>query len=462
MQRRSVIHDSVSVDVGGAASMSTTNERSARQRRLLKRRKKVAFRSHYGTEIGTFLFLALACFVLLGCFILVGFKIYDALTGTTHTSHRHRWEADDYTDELPFNPIYQVKEAIESVGDRTDRYAKLRMQIDPLLPDDPERSARRVQELTTHTYQTHPMDPHNSDQMTYDIYDCPDTPPTGYPFAWNIMRILQNWPTDDPQPRSHIYQGLCVFDYTKDYDKAMTYRNAEVPFVVINDPAVHKTVERWNVPGYMQSLLGRVEHRCEYSANNHFMYYTPVGHHDRHYKRHHDKIPEGWTEPTEQLRLTFREWLNHANVTDDYLGPDMPHWYFRLIGCGSMGNDGSCDRGSSEYLYDELPYFQPKPNLYIREPKEQKGIHCRFGMKGVIAENHFDGSRNAIIVLGGSRRYILSHPNECENLALFPKGHPSARHSAVDWSDPDLQEYPEFEQAAANEVVMQPGQVLYL
>jgi len=89
------------------------------------------------------------------------------------------------------------------------------------------------------------------------------------------------------------------------------------------------------------------------------------------------------------------------------------------------------------------------------EPGEQKGIHCRFGMRGVIAENHFDGSRNAIALLGGERRYILSHPDQCPLLSLLPKGHPSARHSAVDWSNPDLDNYPEFAMAKGNEVVME-------
>ena len=96
------------------------------------------------------------------------------------------------------------------------------------------------------------------------------------------------------------------------------------------------------------------------------------------------------------------------------------------------------------------------------EPENQKGIHCRFGMKGVIAENHFDGSHNAIVVLGGERRYVLAHPNQCPLLSLLPKGHPSARHSAVDWSDPDLEEFPDFAKAMGNEVVLQAGDVLYL
>ena len=45
---------------------------------------------------------------------------------------------------------------------------------------------------------------------------------------------------------------------------------------------------------------------------------------------------------------------------------------------------------------------------------------------------------------------------------LLPRGHPSARHSAVDWSDPDLESFPTFAKATVNEVVLQPGDVLYL
>ena len=67
-----------------------------------------------------------------------------------------------------------------------------------------------------------------------------------------------------------------------------------------------------------------------------------------------------------------------------------------------------------------------------------------------------------IVLLGGERRYILSHPNQCENLSLYKKGHPSARHSAVDWSNPDWEAFPEFADAEVNEVVLQAGDVLYL
>ena len=179
---------------------------------------------------------------------------------------------------------------------------------------------------------------------------------------------------------------------------------------------------------------------------------------------------QNWQPPTENIRMTYVDWLQHANVTDDQLGPDNPHWYFRLIGCGHMGEgteDGSCDKGSSEWLFDELTFFQPRQNdekrsMYIVEPDHQKGIHCRFGMKGVIAENHFDLSRNAIALLGGQRRYILANPAQCLNMNLLPRGHPSARHSAVDWSNPDLVNFPTFANVTVNEIVLQPGDVLYL
>jgi hypothetical protein len=401
-----------------------------------------------------------------------------------------------FSTPIPFNPLYHAPEAHAVVGDRSDRYAKLRQMTDHELPDNAERSLEFVRELRSHSYQArsmeqpvkkpeeHAEDAADADASTHDdsasavndatisvaasaaykynVLDCPATPPPGYPFAWNLMEMLDHWPVDDTTPkRPTIHQGLCVFDYRTEYDKAMTYRNAEVPFVVENDPAVAKTTERWNTPGYMERLLGDEEHRTEYSENNFFMYATPVSKkkHGR-MRSHTKKVPEGWKEPTSMRYMSYKSWMALANVTDDELGPDKPHWYFRLFGDGVVTEKH--EKHSSDYLFDELPFFQPKQSLYLVEQDGRWGINCRFGMKGVVAASHFDGSRNAVAVLGGSRRYILAHPNQCQNMGLYPMGHPSGRHSAVDWSNPDLEANPEFAQAKANEVVLQPGHVLYL
>jgi len=343
---------------------------------------------------------------------------------------------------------YNHSDSMPDIGDKSEYYAQLRKVYDEQLPINTERMRRFVSSLRKREY--HPI---MKDEMTYDIHNCPFDPPANYPFAWNVVQVLDNWPPDDTTPRSHIYQGLCVFDFETERHKAMNYRKAEVPYIVRDDPRVMRTTERWNQPDYMDELLRSSKHRTEYSPNNHFMYWA-----------NSKSAPGGWKPPTKMLQMKYQEWLSHANFTDESkLGPDMEHWYYRLVGCGYY-RDGKCDKQSSEFLFDELGFFQPKTDndLYLVNPKKQQGIHCRFGMKGVIAENHFDGSRNMVALLGGERRYILAHPDQCENLELYHKGHPSARHSAVDWSDPDWEKYPLFRDAEVNEVVLQPGDVLYL
>ncbi|KAG7354237.1 cupin-like domain containing protein [Nitzschia inconspicua] len=384
--------------------------------------------------------------------------------------------------DLKPSSVYDIPDTLSFVGDKSDHYATLRKEYDAKMDELPniQKKYTFAPMAMTNT-DDHPLD-HDLPEP-YDIYNCPEYPPKNYPYDWNLLQVLKHWEPDDPTIPSdmRLFQGLCVFDYQKDYDKAVNYRRQELPFVVVNDPQVQQTVKRWNAPGYMEQLLGNVRHRAEYSESNHFLYWNKPAGQLRHPRQHNVRkiqqrpdlnpliAPEAqnlknWKEPTQMLRMTYLDWLARANLTETgaVVGPNDPHWYFRLIGCGETGPEGECDQGSSEYLFDELPFFQPRETLYVVDPMEQKGIHCRFGMHGVIAENHFDQSRNAIVVLGGERRYVLAHPNQCKRLSLLPKGHPSARHSAVDWSDPDLDSYPEFAEARGNEVVLQPGDVLYL
>ena len=56
-------------------------------------------------------------------------------------------------------------------------------------------------------------------------------------------------------------------------------------------------------------------------------------------------------------------------------------------------------------------------------------------MKGVAAASHYDGRRNFIAMLRGRKRYVIQPPRECSKLELYPRNHPSGRHSRIDWSD---------------------------
>lgn len=461
---------------------------------------------------------------------------------TSHKKFEHKqdeYDSDNHKGrsllaKLRGSPDYVMHDSMKKVGSKSKWYADLRQEYDTgILPRDDERSLRFV-EAERKRQGVYKQSPES--QTPYDIINCPDHPPEGYPLQWPVLDVLRNWPADEQHEHTDIYQGLCVFDYRTELHKAENYRRKELPFVVRNDPAVARTAERWNHPGYMENvLMGKEDtlRRTEYSPDNHFMYWDinrirkqrlqkddggeihggfGRGNQEdmmdainvleelnelkskledaRIYFEHHESdekarsevvmlqskvakakleaqeaVDRSWKPPTEILRMTYLDWLGHANVTDEKLGKDNPHWYFQLMGCGTK-QGGSCDKASSEWLFDELTFFQPRTGkerpFYLIEPKLQKGIHCRFGMKGVIAENHFDLSRNAIVLLGGRRRYILAHPNQCNNMNLLPRGHPSARHSAVDWSDADLENFPTFGKARVNEIVMQPGDVLYL
>jgi hypothetical protein len=268
--------------------------------------------------------------------------------------------------------IYEIPNSLGFVGDKSDRYAQLRKEFDSKINEVPDVKQKYV-------FGAMPMNdpPHESLPEPYDIYNCPDHPPKNYPYAWNLLKVLKHWQPDDPTipPDSKLFQGLCIFDYEHDFEKAVNYRRKELPFVVINDPQVKETVKRWNLPGYMEQLLGNVRHRAEYSESNHFLYWNRPrgvrsGHSKRRINANRDRNPmiapeadgsnlENWKEPTVLMRMTYRDWLSHANLTESgaVVGPNDPHYYFRLIGCGETGPLGECDQGSSEYLFDELPFF---------------------------------------------------------------------------------------------------------
>ena len=378
-------------------------------------------------------------------------------------------------------------------NDPSPFYGELRNSYESFFPPptgddyDPnaERALKAVQDLQTYSkLQTHLL-PNSEKQLYYDIHDCPETPPEGYPVEWNLVdEVLRQWPADDPElPASgRLYQGLCVFDLRKkgNLKKALNYRNAEVPFVVRGDPQVAQTVERWNAPDYLQALIGDTPQGTELSASGSFTYWTDSSVDKK-------KYPE-YKPPTQVSEMTFSEWLELANVTDSkLLTPDSPHYYFKIVGCAPGTHhvaastndkvDESCSRlpGNAPhvpYLTDELPFYaQTESSLYVKEPlaatpmgrfQTSKAVNCRFGMKGVMATNHFDGERNFVTVLSGERRYVLASPKQCGKMALFPYGHPSARHSAVDWADPNLQKFPEFADATGNEIVLQAGDSLFL
>lgn len=260
--------------------------------------------------------------------------------------------------------------------------------------------------------------------------------------------MTDNWNTDNTEIPPFHYDSLCHFDFQNEtqLQSAYAYQAAEVPFIVYNSPEVDAVVKKWDNLDYLSAKLGTGSYRTEIAKTNHFMYWKNAG--QKFLRSAEGKI---WKPPTKVVSETFEEWLETAVKSQNKSIDERDYQYFRV----------SSDMGNS-WLFDELPFFQPKKSLFLVQPKAQAGIHCRFGMRSVIAEAHFDGSRNTVVQMGGLRRWILAHPNQCRNMHMLTNEHPSGRHSAVDWSAPDHEKFPNFKNVQANEVILQPGDIAYI
>ena len=191
----------------------------------------------------------------------------------------------------------------------------------------------------------------------------------------------------------------------------------------------------------MNKRLKGQSFRTETSDTNHFMYYNGL--------RGGGKQ---WKPPTGHVQMTYGQWLQNAVQNHNMTTEERRHLYFRV----------SSGTRSTNWLFDELTFFKPERSLFIKDPRGQRGIHCRHGMRGVIAEAHYDGGRNFVVEFMGLRRWIMARPKECQNMHMYQRGHPSSRHSMVNWSDPDYQKYPLFNNLMVHEVILRPGDALYV
>ena len=307
------------------------------------------------------------------------------------------------------------------------------------------------------------------DDVAENVPDCAHrddagrwAPAPGYPKTSPVSELIANWNPDDmAHLPARVYRGICRFDAATEWDKALAYRAAEVPFQLTNFAALDATVERWANASFLEQMLGATtEYASEASrpggssnhGPNHFMYSQGRG-------------DANWSAPIEKVQLTFPQWrAAQARVPRGApASADFERLYFRF-------SARDAKRPRDAWLYRELPWFAPPPDgartLFLAEPRQARGIHCRFGMSGLVSEAHWDGSNNMIVQLGGRRRYILVDPSPsgaCD-MYLHPLGHPSARQSRVDWSRPEswLPEFPRFASMPAHEIVQEPGDALYL
>ena len=273
-----------------------------------------------------------------------------------------------------------------------------------------------------------------------------------YPVYKSLLDVVTEWSPDRPEPPSTFKETLMHFDYMNVTERkwALNFRTAEIPFKVYNVPEFASVSKKWTNT-YLSNKFRKQNKRtsAERSKNNHFMFWSQRNRKD-------NKLDE-WKPPTKRIKMTYDEWLELAKDADrTQLGNSSEHYYF-------MFGTGRDTRGST-FMDKDLEYFSSnKANFFVFNPRENKGIQCRFGMRGVIAESHYDGGRNMVAMLRGTKRYILNPPESCDKLGIIQDiNHPSFRHSIIDWSDINQARFSHFDKVNAIDTIVREGEVLYI
>jgi len=84
------------------------------------------------------------------------------------------------------------------------------------------------------------------------------------------------------------------------------------------------------------------------------------------------------------------------------------------------------------------------------------------GQRGIIMPNHYDASDNFYVMAWGRKRVIIGEPGQLDTMYRYPNGHPLVGSSQVNLTLPDLDKYPNFINAKLREVIIGPGDILYL
>lgn len=255
-----------------------------------------------------------------------------------------------------------------------------------------------------------------------------------YPPYRSLLDLVSEWNPDNPDPPAEFHERLQHFNYSDPVERAMAekYRNAEVPFKLYDVPGFSAVSRLWSDEYLMENMDSDSPH-VEESASNHFMYWNT------------QHQAEGYVPPTEIVDLSFKKWLSLAHRADEAkISSEAKHYYFMtgspprdrggnfisrdlklfstkvapplssLLYPASPPPPPSCSY-HSQRLYSHLRHVNTLPhstpsnpappcpaqtnNFFITDVKANKGIQCRFGMRGIIAEAHYDSGRNMIAML---------------------------------------------------------------
>jgi len=262
-----------------------------------------------------------------------------------------------------------------------------------------------------------------------------DVPSDGsYPPLKPLGEIMKHWPQDDVDHPPEVFQEeLLHFDYMDldQRDIAVKFRDYELPFKVYNVPELVTANLKWTddyLTSHFDSFQKTIHGTCQESDDNFFSFF----------RNENWRVEVMGPPPSLDNDLPFKTFAKHARYADNVgLDANEKHLYWQS---GVPKQERHKKKSSWSFVSLDLPSFSdPEPTFFGFNPKEQKGIQCRFGERGVTAATHYDAGRNMVAMITGAKRYILSPPKACPELAIIAENkHPAFRHSLLNFEHLNL------------------------
>lgn len=130
---------------------------------------------------------------------------------------------------------------------------------------------------------------------------------------------------------------------------------------------------------------------------------------------------------------------------------------------------GSCPDGlKGHYYFGSVPEsLQPdlEPDHMLFHTSRDHKANKQFmwiSSAGMITHAHFDQDFNFFVQLIGRKRFTLWPPSQHELMYPYPRVHPLWHKSRINYRAPDIAQFPNFAKTRALQVVVGPGDVLFV
>ena len=200
---------------------------------------------------------------------------------------------------------------------------------------------------------------------------------------------------------------------------------------------------KWTLP-YLEQHMGSNKHTVYISKDN------------KKFKFYDEKkvIPDsGFREPMRKREWTFSKFADELKKR--MTKPDSEAVYYQDALTDAVG-----DPIKHDFVHFNWQWLNERKKRYNWGQLTSNLL--LIGQPGNITPCHFDEQHNFFNQVYGEKRCMLFPPENFHRLYPYPVSHPCDRQSQVDFDEPDLGRFPNFQDCEGFECIVRAGEVLYI